>query len=268
MFFSKLRSHQTLLSITDLPQLLGFLQTQKLWKRVDPKIVQIIFTNANSQLTNFTLGALGDTAIEKIISFICFTEEYRCFDNKFCSFIHSFDATNASTRMSQRLRSNGDNYLYSMENGSITEARMKEFGTIAEISLKHAILCDPLNLSVHLTLAALYLAFDMPNSAEEMCKLYDSAELVLLHSKEDPINYGHDVLRRNVSSLLANARNEIDRIKMEVGLQVIEREVVPEATEDAQTKEWTSRIVEENMHKHYRKWASSEIAKDEKQRGA
>lgn len=248
-----------LTTLSDFNQLFKVLRKRKMWKNINEKVLLLIIENSKSKLTNFRFSKLDNIALKKMISFISFAEKLNWFDYEFIEFIQLGSPTNAATRMSQRLNSNAAKYVYELETNSTLSENEKIFClNVAELNYRNGILCDPLNLSTHFILANLYLSTDKKENAADICELYDSAEYVLLHSKESDINDMHECMRENKGSMLTELRNNIDRIKTEIGLVLTEREIIPEGRIDEEANKILGKSAQKLNKEWYPKWYSDE----------
>ena len=267
MMFHNNRFNEKVLNVADFASLLKILTKQENWKKLDIRVLNIIFENAQSKLTDFINGSIGNSALEKVQNFICFCEENKCLDKKFLDFIQRNNPTNALSRISSRIRSNGDNFLYDLQTNELNDKQAEKYLVVTELSYKYAILSDPFNLSAHFSLANLYLLSEAKESAAEICLLYDLSEEKLLSSPvsddDEKRNMQYESLKENYSGMLTDIRNQIDTIKREVGLPIIERLNIPEDTTSEEEKEMTRKSVEKLTRQWYPKWVDEKDNNDD-----
>ena len=246
-------------NITNVGELYSSITSRKFWNKVNPDILRAIFKNAQSDLTTFDYGDCPsrNEPYHKIHRFVVASEIYRRVE-KYPSLMNRNDPTNALFEMSQNLNYQALDLLYKVQTESMSESKALQYMAHAELSYQSAILCDPFNLSIYASLAGIYLSLENNKWAAVVCKMYDNAETHLLHDQEGQLNYSHEALRKNQGSLLAEVRQEIDRIKKEVGLEVAEREPIPEDAESESSKKMLSESTERMQRQFYPKLFSQE----------
>ena len=84
--FHNNRFSEKVLNVADFASLLKILTKQENWKKLDIRVLNIIFENAQSKLTDFINGSIGNSALEKVQNFICFCEENKCCRQKVLGF--------------------------------------------------------------------------------------------------------------------------------------------------------------------------------------
>ena len=101
----------------------------------------------------------------------------------------------------------------------------------ADIAYQSAIICAPLNLANYVSLAGFYFAGltqTSKNWAMEVCVLFDQVEEKLLKTENDALSAQNRLLKENHNSLLTRLRDNINGMKVALGLEVTLRPEIVE----------------------------------------
>jgi len=250
MLFKK-NFYKGLFEATSINQIIVVLSKRKPWNMMNVEIFNILFENAQSDLTYLGTADVGDTPLEKIQNFICFVEDQKAIDEQFVQFMNSSRNTHEMiTYLSKRLYSNGENCMFALEKTS-NNLQLANLAGSAELSLKYAIICDPLNIYAHNQLGNLYCIFKSKEIAVTIFDLYDKAEHEILHPSNTDDYVSHDILRRNYGGTLKEVRAGIDRSMSELGIPPREREVIPEDTSDEDNRRMVNEVAQRNLEKYH-----------------